>query len=167
MFVVIDGCDFGVVCYCCWNRMIGLATVISVEDVQSDLWQSDQAVIQNCCVCAALWNARCLMEAEHFCSIVAVSIPFLLLKLERLRFLCMTFPIFIFCYARSWWTKGKDSTKWLVVSKPVLISLRICEMDTDCPQRIQLLSTELLVGRGGLWTESSVTYALKLYVQCV
>ena len=49
----LDGCDFGVVCYCCWNR-IGLATVISVEDVQSDLWQSDQAVIQNCCVCAAL-----------------------------------------------------------------------------------------------------------------
>jgi hypothetical protein len=53
-FVVLDGCDFGVVCYCCLNRMIGLATVISVEDVQSDLGQSDQAVIQNCCVCAAL-----------------------------------------------------------------------------------------------------------------
>ena len=50
----LDGCDFGVVCYCCWNRIIGLATVISVEDIQSDLWQSDQAVIQNCCVCAAL-----------------------------------------------------------------------------------------------------------------
>jgi hypothetical protein len=28
--------------------------VISVEDVQSDLWQSDQAVIQNCCGCVSI-----------------------------------------------------------------------------------------------------------------
>ena len=38
MFVVVDGCDFGVVLFTvAQNRMIGLATVISVEDVKSDL----------------------------------------------------------------------------------------------------------------------------------
>ena len=33
----LDGCYFGVVCTVAENRIIGLATVISVEDVQSDL----------------------------------------------------------------------------------------------------------------------------------
>ena len=36
MFVVIDGCDFGVVCLLLLKQVIGLATVISVEDIQSD-----------------------------------------------------------------------------------------------------------------------------------
>jgi len=52
--VVIDGCEFGVVCYCCWNRF-GLATVISVEDVQSCLltkWSSSDSELLF--VCAAL-----------------------------------------------------------------------------------------------------------------
>jgi hypothetical protein len=36
--------------------------VISVEDIQSDLWQSDQAVIQNCCLCVcSTKSARCLV----------------------------------------------------------------------------------------------------------
>ena len=56
------------------------------------------------------------MEAEHSCSIVAVSIPFLLLKLERLGFLFMTFPIFIFVMLGVK-TKGIDSMRWLA-SKP-------------------------------------------------
>jgi hypothetical protein len=40
-----------------------------------------------------------LMEAEHFCSIVAVSIPFLLFEIliiEKIRISFMTFPKFIF-----------------------------------------------------------------------
>ncbi len=56
-------------------------TVISVEDVQSDLWQSDQAVIQNCCVCVCSTKMLDVWwRLNTFCSIVAVSIPFLLLK---------------------------------------------------------------------------------------
>ena len=61
--------------------MIGLATVISVEDVQSDLyskvikhWFRIVVYVQH------FEMLDVLMEAEHFCSIVAVSIPFLLLK---------------------------------------------------------------------------------------
>ncbi len=39
------------------------------------------------------------MEAEHFCSIVAVSIPFLLFEIliiEKIRISFVTFPKFIF-----------------------------------------------------------------------
>ena len=75
-------CDF------CWRR-----SVMSFDKV---IKQWFRIVV---CVCS-ISSAQCLMEAEHSCSIVAVSIPFLLLKLERLGFLFMTFPIFIFCYAR-------------------------------------------------------------------
>ncbi len=60
--------------------MIGLAIVISVEDVQSDLYSKVIKQWSRIVVYVQHFNARCFMEAEHFCSIVAVSIPFLLLK---------------------------------------------------------------------------------------
>jgi hypothetical protein len=53
-----------------------------------------------------------LMEAEHFCSIVAVSIPFLLFEfliIGKIRIFDIS-KIHI-CYARSLGTKGKDSTR--------------------------------------------------------
>ncbi len=98
MFDVLDGCNFGV-CYCCWNRMIGLATVISVEDVQSDLWQSDQAVIQNCCGCVQ--HLECSMFDRCwtlFAQLLQSAFPFYCWNSNNIRlvFLCMTFPIFIF-----------------------------------------------------------------------
>ena len=47
--------------------------------------------------------------SQHSLFIVEILIS------EKIRIsFCMTFPIFIFCYARSWWTKGKDSMRWLV-----------------------------------------------------
>jgi hypothetical protein len=103
----------------------------------------------------------------------------------------MTFPIFIFCCARSWQTKGKDSMRWLVSQRfqadyrfwfenEVKVYEFYCEMDTDCPQRIQLLLFYWLTTTPGncclpsCWSAgvdcekmSSVTYALKFYVQCV
>ncbi len=59
------------------------------------------------------------MEAEHFCSIVAVSIPFLLFEIlivEKVRVSFCDISEIHICYALSQRTKGKDSTKWLVVS---------------------------------------------------
>ncbi len=61
--------------------MIGLATVISVEDVQSDLYSKVIKQWFRIVVYVQHLNARCLVEAEHFCSIVAVSIPFLLFEI--------------------------------------------------------------------------------------
>ena len=75
-----DGCDFGVVCYCCWNRMIGLATVISVEDVQSDLltkWSSSDSELL--CMCSTkmldVW-----WRLNTFAQLLQSAFPFYCLK---------------------------------------------------------------------------------------
>ena len=167
MFVVVDGCDFGVVCYCCWNRF-GLATVIFVLKTFSQIF--DKVIKQwfriVVCVCSTK-SARCLMEAEHSCSIVAVSIPFLLLKLERLRFLFMTFPIFIFCCALELKRRVKIPWDGWHLNLFVKFTNLCCEMDTDCPQRVHCCLPSCWSAGSGFWKESSVTCALKLYVQCV
>ncbi len=68
------------------------------------------------------------MEAEHFCSIVAVSIPFLLfeiLTIEKIRISFYDVSKIHICFALSQRTKGKDSTKWLVVSTPLQPDYRL------------------------------------------
>ncbi len=66
---------FCVVCYCCWNRCRSATVMLCWRLLVKSLakWLSTGSEFF---VCVQHLNARCLMEAEHFCSIVAVSIPF-------------------------------------------------------------------------------------------
>lgn len=174
MFVVIDGCDFGVICYCCWNRIIGLATVISVEDVQSDhltKWSSSDSELL--CVCAALWNARCLMEAEHFL-LNCCSQHFLfiveILTIWKIKFLLWRFQYSYFVVLGV--SKRRVQIPWeclVYVSTLFFARLRICVVKwlLIVHNGFNCCLPSCWSAGGGLWEESSVTYALELYVQCV
>jgi hypothetical protein len=57
-----------------------------------------------------------------------------------------------------------------VVSKPFFFGKftnLCCEMDTDCPQRVHCCLPSCWSAGSGFLKKSSVTFALKLYVQCV
>ena len=83
----VDGCDFGVVCYCCWNRFWSCncdfcwrRSVMSFDKV---IKQWFRIVV---CVCVQhIEMLDVWWRLNTFCSIVAVSIPFLLLKFGKVK----------------------------------------------------------------------------------
>ena len=128
-------CDF------CWRR--------SVRSFLAKWSSSDSELL---CMCSTK-NARCLMEAEHFCSIVAVSIPFLLFEIliiEKIRISFHDISKIHICDALSWWTKVKDSTKWLVVSKPLQWVYEFLSRDGYWLSTTRLIVVYRVVGRQGV-----------------
>ncbi len=140
-------------CYCCWNRMIGLATVISVEDVQSDpyskvikQWFRIVGYVQH-------WNARCfdggwtlLLNccSQHSLFIVEILI------IGKIRIPFHDISKIHICDALSWWTKVKDSTKWLVVSNPLQRVYEFLSRDGYWLSTTHLIVVYRVVGRQGV-----------------
>ena len=146
-------------CYCCWNRWSVLQLWFLLKTFSQIIWQSDQAVIQNCCVCVCStlkcsmfdggWTLLLNCCSQHFLFIVEILI------IEKIRISLYDVSNIRICYARSWWTKVKDSTKWLVVSKPLQRVYKFLSRDGYWLSTKRLIVVYRVVGRQGVDFERS------------
>jgi len=184
MFVVVDGCDFGVVTVAETGLVLQLWFLLKTFSQISDkvIKQWFRIVVF---VCSTL---KCSMFDGGwtlFAQLLQSAFPFYCWNsnnLERLGFLCYDVSNIHILLCSELINEGYrfHGNVWFV-SQPFFVRLRICVAKwilivhnafnccsyTGWPQRVNCCLPSCWSAGSGFWKKSSVTYALKFYVQCV